>query len=98
MLKRFLIALTFVSAFSFVGVGVTDTAEAWRRWGRPYVSYYGGNYYGGPPAAYYRGYTPYRAYYGPRIYRPYPVYYGGYSDPGYYHYGPQSGVSVSFGF
>ena len=93
MLKRFLLALTFVTAFSFVGVGMTDTAEAWRRWGRPYVGYYGA-----PPVVYYRGYTPYRAYYGPRIYRPYPVYYGGYSDPGYYYYGPQSGVSVSFGF
>jgi hypothetical protein len=92
MLRRVLLALTFLSAFSFVGIGVTDTAEAWRRWGRPYVSYYYG-----PPRAYpYGAYVPYRAYYGPR-YRPfYRSYYYGYPD--YYYYGPRSGVAVSFRF
>jgi hypothetical protein len=96
MLRRLLLGLTFVAAFTTVGVGFTDTAEAWRRWGwgysRPYVSYY----YGPPRAYYYNRYVPYRAYYGPRYYRPY---YGGYyyGGPGYY-YGPRSGVSVSFGF
>jgi len=95
MMRRFLLALTFVTAFSFAGVGVTDTAEAWRRWNRPYVGYYGG-----PPRAYYYGggYAPYRTYYAPRNY--YQPYYGGgyYGSPGYYNYGPRSGVSVQFGF
>jgi hypothetical protein len=94
MLKRLLLALTFLSAFTFVGVGVPDTAEAWRRWGwgRPYASYYYG-----APRAYYGGYVPYRTYYyGPRFYRPYRTYY--YGGPDYYYYGPRSGVSVSVGF
>ncbi|MCI0334196.1 MAG: hypothetical protein L0228_13340 [Planctomycetes bacterium] len=55
-------------------------------------------YYSGPPRAYYyNDYVPYRAYYGPRVYRPYyrSYYYG---EPGYYYYGPRSGVSVSVGF
>jgi hypothetical protein len=99
MLKRFLLGLTFIAAFGAVSVGVTDTAEAWRRWRRPYVSYYA------PPQAYYYSdygypeYVPYRSYYR-SYYRP--RYYGGYSTyygyPDYYYYGPRSGVSVSFGF
>lgn len=94
MLRRLLLGLTFATAFTFAGVGVTDTAEAWRRGGRPYVTYYSRP----PRAYYYGGYRPYRSYYyGPRYYRPYygRSYYGG---PDYYYYGPRSGVSVSFGF
>lgn len=96
MIKRLLLGLTFVSAFTFAGFAVTDEAEAWRRWGRSYRAYYGA-----PRSYYYESYRPYRTYYGPRTYyrsyyRPYygDYYYGG---PGYY-YGPRSGVSVSFGF
>jgi hypothetical protein len=94
MLRRILLGLTFLTAFSFVGVGVTDTAEAWRRWGRgrSYVTYYGG----APGSYYYSGYRPYRTYYGPSYYRPYSSRYY-YRQPGYY-YGPRSGVSVSFGY
>jgi hypothetical protein len=97
MLRHLLIGLTFVTAFTFAGVGVSNTAEAWRGWGRPYVAYYGG-----PPRSYYYrgyapGYAPYRTYYsGPRYYRPYNRGYY-YAEPGYY-YGPRSGVSVSYGF
>jgi hypothetical protein len=93
MLRRLLLGLTFLAAFTTVGVGITDSAEAWRRWGgRPYVTYYSGP----PRSYYYNSYRPYRTYYGPRYYRPYyrSYYYG---RPGYY-YGPRSGVSVSFGF
>jgi hypothetical protein len=93
MLKRILLGLTFIAAFTTVGIGIPDSAEAWRRWGvRPYASYY----YGPPRSYYYNSYVPYRAYYGPRFYRPYygRYYYGG---PGYY-YGPRSGMSVSVGF
>jgi hypothetical protein len=94
MLRQVLLSLTFLAAFTTFGVGVTDSAEAWGRWGwrRPYVSYD----YGPPRAYYYDAYVPYRAYYGPRFYRPY---YGRYyyAGPGYY-YGPRAGVSVAIGF
>ena len=109
MFKKLLLGLTFVTAFTFVSTGVTDDAQAWRRWygGRPYVTYYSAPrsyYYGG----YYGGYTPYRSFYRGPIYgapvyyrQPYPYYYDdyyyGYGGPAYY-YGPPSGVSVSFGF
>jgi hypothetical protein len=93
MFKQFMLAMTFLATFGIVGVGVTEKAEAWRRWGRPSVSYYHG-----PPRAYhYGGYVPYRSYYGdyygPRYYR---SYYGGYSDR--YYYGPRRGVGISIGF
>jgi len=94
MIKRFLLLMTFVTAFTAVGASMPNTADAWGRWGyrRPYMVYYGGPpaaYYGGY-GPYYRGYAPY-GYYGPRVYR---SYYGG---PGYY-YGPRGGVSFSVGF
>ena len=97
MIKKLLLGLTFVTAFTFMSAGVTENAQAWRRWyvGRPYVTYYPRRAY------YYGGYVPYRSYYrgpiygAPRYYRqPYPYYYDG---PAYY-YGPRSGVSVSVGF
>lgn len=100
MFKRIMLALTFMAAFSSVGVGLTNEAHAWRSWGRPY-----GAYYYGPPRGYYSGgYAPYRAYYAapypyyrPRVYAAYPYDYYPYPDS-YYYYGPRSGVSVSFGF
>ena len=94
MLRRILLAITFVAALGAAGLVAPDTADAWRWRGR---GYYG--YYGGPPRAYYYGYRrPYGAYYpgayyyGPRVYRPY--YYG---YPGYY-YGPRNRVAFSVGF
>jgi hypothetical protein len=94
MFKRIVLALTFAAAFGTAGLSLTNTVEArWWRWRtRPYAAYY----YGPPRAYYYNGYAPYRTYYsgyyGPRVYRPY------YSYPGYYYYGPRSGVNVSVGF
>jgi hypothetical protein len=97
MLKRLLLSLTFLAAFTTAGVGITNSAEAWRGWGgRPYMSYY----YGPPRTYYYNSYMPYRAYYGPRVYRPYSYYprYYYYGEPGYdyYYYGARPGVRVSF--
>jgi hypothetical protein len=97
MLKRFLLSMTFLAAFTTLSVGVTDSAEAWGRWtNRPYVAYYGAG-----PRPYYSGYTPYRTYYGPRVYRPnyYGRYYANsyyYDDP--YYYGPRGRVAFSIGF
>jgi hypothetical protein len=93
MIRRILLAITFVAALGAAGLATPDTADAWRWRGRGYY----GSYYGGPPRAYYYGYgRPYRAYYpgyySPRVYRPY--YYG---YPGYY-YGPRSRVAFSIGF
>ena len=96
MFKRIMLAMTFIATLSVVGVGVTEKADAWGRWRRPFVA----RYYYAPPAYYYDSYVPYRTYYrgyyGPRFSRPY---YGGYyyGEPGYY-YGPRRGVYVSFGF
>jgi hypothetical protein len=94
MVKRIMLVLMFAATLSVVGVGITEKAEGWGRWRRPFVT----RYYG--PPVYYDSYVPYRAYYGPRYYRyggpyyGYPAYY--YGDSGYY-YG-RGGVSVSFGF
>jgi hypothetical protein len=96
MLKRIMLALTFIATICVFGVGVTEKADAWDRWRRPFDAHYYG------PPVYYDSYVPYRTYYrgyyGPRFYRPYYGYYGShYGGPGYY-YGPRSGISVSFGF
>ena len=97
MFKKTALALTFVAAFSAVGLSYTNSAQAWRDWGRPNAVYYGAPYVA-PRAAYY---APYGAYYGgpvvvgPRVIRPYRTYYAG---PDVYYYGPRRGVSVSVGF
>ncbi len=99
MFKRILLALAFMAAFSMVGIGFTNKADAWRGgWGRPY---YGGGYYYGPRAVYYGpAVVPYRAYYAPPVVAPYYPGYYAYPYPAYpsYYYGPPSGVSVSVGF
>ncbi len=104
MFRRLMLVTTFLAAFSCVGMGFSNSAQAWRGgwgggWGRPY-----GGYYYAPRAAFYAP-VPYRAYYGPRFVRPY---YAGYypyvayPDYSYYgpggYYGPPAGVSVSFGY
>jgi hypothetical protein len=102
MFKRIALTLTFLAAFSAVGLTYADSAQAWRYgYGRPYTSYYAG-----PGVPYYGGYRSYRtAYYGPSPYyygapAPYvvgpPVYRSYYRAP--YYYGPGPGVSVSFGY
>jgi hypothetical protein len=98
MFKRILLALTFIAAFSAVGVGLTGQAQAWRSYyyGRPYGAYYAPRaVYYGPPV------VPYRAYYPPAVVQPYyPAYYAPPSYPVYYnnYYAPPAGVSVSFGY
>ena len=93
MLKRILLTLTFVAAFSATSLSLTDNAEArWRRWGRPYSSYYYG------PRAYdYGYYAPYRTYYR-STYVPRSYYYDSYYGyPDYYYYAPGPRVSVGVG-
>jgi hypothetical protein len=97
MVKRILLALTFIAAFSIVSLSLPDQAQAWRGYyyGRPYAAYYA------PAPVYYAPtVVPYRAFYGPRIIRPYysaPAYYGyPYAYPDYYYGSP--GVSVSVGY
>src|SRR3954467_7267367 len=110
MLKRIMLTLTFITAFSTVAIGLSSQAQAWRGgyYGRGY--YGGGGYYGQPYRAYYAprsvyygpGPVAYRSYYGPGYARPYyPGYYAAPAYPVYYdsyYYGPPAGVSVSFGF
>jgi hypothetical protein len=102
MFKRFMLMLVFLAAFSTVGMGMANSASAWRGWyGGPYRSFY----YGGP-RVYASGFAPYRTYYAPyyapyygppRVYTAYPYgYYGSYAYPGSYYYAP--GVAVSVGF
>jgi len=95
-----MLMLAFLAAFSTVGLGMANSASAWRGWyGGPYRSFYYG------PRVAYRSYAPYRTlyapyyapYYAPRVYTAYPYgYYGPYAYPGSYYYAP--GVAVSVGF
>ncbi len=96
MMKRFLLALACIAAFTVVGFSLTNEAHAWRGgyYGRPYRAYYG------PPAVYYAPRAvPYRAYYAPQVVAPVvypaPVYYAP-TYPAYPVYSP--GVSVSVGY
>ena len=98
MFKRILLTLTFIAAFSTIGVGFSNQAQAWRGgyYARPYGAYYAPRavYYG--PAA-----VPYRTYYAaPAVVQPYPVYYAPPAYPVYYnnYYAPPVGVSVSYGY
>lgn len=94
MVKRVLLALTFVAALGVAGLGITNTAEAYGGCHRGGGGYYGAYY--GRPAPYYG--------YGPRVvrrsyYYGAPAYYG--PGPGYIsygRYGRHSGFSISLGF
>jgi hypothetical protein len=98
MFKRIMLTLTFIAAFSTVGIGLSNQAQAWRGgyYARPYGAYYA------PRAVYYGpAVVPYRAYYAaPAVVQPYPVYYAPPAYPVYYnnYYAPPAGVSVSFGY
>lgn len=92
MVRRVLLALTFVAALGVAGLGFSSTAAAHGGCGRGggYGGYYGA-YYGAAP------------FYGPRVRRTYyygpPAYYG--PGPGYIsygRYGRHSGFSISLGF
>ena len=93
MLKRIMLTLTFVAAFSAAGAGLTNTAEAWRGWGRPYRAYYAPAHI---TATTRRTVPTIARITRRRVYRPYYTNY--YAYPDYYYYGPPAGVSVSFGF
>lgn len=104
MLRRILLAITFVVALGAAGLATPSTADAWR-WDR---GYYGGVYYGprvyggypGPYQAYYPGGYVTR-YYGPRYtYQPryYAPYYGYYGAPDYYYYRPAPRVAYRVGW
>jgi hypothetical protein len=91
MVKRVLLALTFVAALGVAGLGISNTAEAGHGCNRGG----GGGYYG----AYY---AP-APYYGPRVvrrsYYAQPAYYG--PSSGYFNYGRygrRGGYSFSIGF
>jgi hypothetical protein len=98
MLKRTVLALTFVAAVCAAGFGMSGTAQAGHGCG--YGGYGGGYGYRSYYPSYYGGYS-----YGPRI-----SYHGGHGHHGYHghrgHYGHHghhhhhghSGVHFSFGF
>jgi len=94
MIRRTLLAISFVAALGVAGFAATDSADApGPRHGRPrgyYGAYYGGGY----------GHYPhvYRSSYYPATYYGGPVYYGGYGGYGGHHCHDRGGVSISFGF
>jgi hypothetical protein len=93
MLKKMMIALTFVAVFSAGALCPSPNAQA-RWWGRyrPYATYYYG------PQRYYGYGVPYRTNYDG--YYTSPPYYNSYSyygSPGYYYYRPAPRVAVRVG-
>jgi hypothetical protein len=101
MVKRVLLAFTFVAALGAVGLGVGSKATAWSDcndgggygYGASYPTYAVG-YAGYPP---YVGYAPRVAYYSAVPVRSYPVYYG---REGHHHHHDHhnNGLTISFGF
>jgi hypothetical protein len=89
MLRRIILALTFVAALGVAGLGMSKTADAWHSCNR---GYYGG--YGGYSSAYYGG-NPYD--YSPRYWPRYSTFYGAPVYYGHRHH-HHSGVHFSFGF
>ena len=93
MVKRGLLALTFIAALSAVGLGFGSQAKAWSDCNT-------GVLYPYPP--YTVGYAPYVAprvaYYPPVPLRTYPVYYGRAYDRHHHHDHHHNGVTISFGF
>jgi hypothetical protein len=95
MIRRLLLAVSFVATLGVAGLVASDSAEAHgcRRGGYgAYGAYYGGGYGGG-----YGGYYPgvVRSSYYPPIYYGTPVYYGG---RGHRHHHHHDGISFSIGF
>jgi hypothetical protein len=94
MVRRVLLALTFVAALGVGSVGLSNTADA-------HGGCYRGGYGGGYGRSYYGAYYAPAPYYGPRVRSAYygPAYYG--PGPGYIsygRYGRHSGFSISLGF
>jgi hypothetical protein len=97
MLKRALLALTFVAALAAAGLGTASNAEAGHGCYRG--GFYGGYGYGDYYPSYYGGYG-----HGPRFsyYRDFGHHGHGHRHHGHYHghhgHGHHSGVSFSIGF
>jgi hypothetical protein len=95
MVKRGLLAFTFVAALSAASFGIGSQAMAWSDCNAPgYVAAYPAPYYAAP---YGSAWAPRLAYY-PAVapVRAYPVYYGrGYDHHHDHHH---NGLTVSFGF
>jgi hypothetical protein len=99
MIRRMLLAISFVAALGVAEFAVTDTADAhgYRRGGHGYHgAYYGGGWgYGGG-----YGHYPhvYRASYYPSIYYGEPIYYGRSYYGGGHHCHRPGGSYISIGF
>ena len=98
MVKRALLAFTFVAALGAAGLGVGSKAMAWSDcnsggYGYAYPTYAVG-YAGYSP---YVGYAPRVAYYPPVPVRGYPVYYGR-DGHRHHHDHHHNGLTISFGF
>lgn len=98
MVRRVLLAISFVAALGVAGFVATDSADAHgcRRGGYGGYGGYYGAYYGGG----YGGYYPYvqRTSYYPSAYYGAPAYYGRSYYGGHHHGHDRGGVSFSIGF
>ena len=99
MVKRVLLAFTFVAALGAAGLGIGSKALAWHDCdsGYGYRGYGGYGYSAYYPSHYGYGYEPRVAYY--PSYR-YPVYYGNFDGDHHHdhHDHHHNGLSISFGF
>lgn len=93
MVKRALLAFTFVAALGAASLGIGSKAMAWSDCNSGVVYPY-------PPYTVgYAGFVaPRVAYYPPAPVRTYPVFYGRVSDGHHHHDHYHSGLTVSFGF
>jgi hypothetical protein len=95
MVKRTLLAFTFIAAVGIASLGIGNKAMAWSDCGSgPYVAAYPYSYY----ATYGAGWGPRVAYYPTAVpvVRTYPAYYG--HDHHRHHGHHHDGVRISFGF
>ena len=88
MLKRVLLAFTFVAVLAAAGFGMSNKAMAWNDcnngYGYAYPTYY----------------PSYPSFYVPRVatYRSYPVFYGSFDNGHHHHDHHRSGLRLTFGF
>jgi hypothetical protein len=98
MVKRVLLAFTFVAALGAASFGISSQAKAWSDCNSGYA--YSSYPYTYPTYAVgYVGYAPRVAYYPAVPVRTYPVYYGRRSDGHHHHHDHHhDGLTISFGF
>jgi hypothetical protein len=100
MVKRALLAFTFIVALGAAGLGVGSKALAWSDcnrdvgYGYAYPTYAAG-YSGDTP---YVSYAPRVAYYPSVPVRSYPVYYGRSNYGHHHHHDHHNGLTISLGF